>query len=70
LVTREVRYDYQKQVDEWIEVGETAVIRLQAASRDIRIRALKLLPELISSLKERAEADTAVILNAKKMLGW
>jgi len=70
LVIREVRYDYQKQSDEWIEVGETSVTRLQSASRDIRIKALKLLPELISSLKEKAEADTAVILDAKKMLGW
>jgi len=70
LSVREARYDYDKQGDEWIAVGETSATKLRDASRDMRIKALELLPALISTLKSKAESDTRAILDAKKLLGW
>ncbi len=71
FVNSRIRNDDDKQGDEWIAVGEAGgATKLQDASRDIRIKALQLLPHLVAALKAKAESDTGVILNAKKMLGW
>jgi hypothetical protein len=44
--------------------------QLADAPRDIRIASLTAIPNLISSLKSRAERDTRTIQDTKKLLGW
>ena len=71
LAVRVVRYQYDKGRDRW-DVADYvgAPTKLQDASRDIRIAALKRIPRLLESLKKRAEEDTQTIQEAKKLLGW
>lgn len=73
LAVRRARYeDARSPYSGEFECNVTRVeeaVKLQDSSRDLRIAALEKLPLLISELKQRADEQTRIILDAKKIVG-
>jgi hypothetical protein len=70
LGVRRVQVELDERSGEWTHTEPDPSAKLQDSSREIRIKALELIPKLIEELKESAEKATSTIVNAKKLVGW
>ena len=71
LAVRKVRYEALRDNPDlfFALTVDVEATKLQDASREIRITALEKLPLLIAELKERADKNTRIIVDTRKLLG-